>query len=89
MKKHIELKITGKLKNTGIRFHVMSTAYRYNIVGTVKRLSDTEVLISAEGERIPLDNFLTWCKTGPPGGKIENIEYSEGELMNYSSFELI
>ena len=87
--KHVNVKIHGKNKNTGIRFHVMSEAYRFHIKGSVKRLNDELIEIEAEGAEIPLSRFLDWCKTGPPGCKIDNIEFTDREICYYSNFDIV
>ncbi len=87
--RHVNVKIRGKIKNTGIRFHVMSEAYRFHINGEVKRINDELIEIDAEGPEIPLMQFLEWCKIGPPGCIFENVQFTDREICYYTSFNMV
>jgi acylphosphatase len=87
--KHYNITITGRVQRIGYRFSTMQSAYRYGVHGFVKNLDDDKVYIEAEGEENNLQDFLQWCKKGPLGAKVENVDFAEGELKNFKSFDII
>lgn len=88
MKKHFNLTLTGKLKNIGFRFTAMQAAYKYGVTGFTRIKSNGAIYIEVEGEDENLNNFLNWCKTGPVGAVIENMETIEAELKDFTAFDI-
>ena len=86
--KHLRLRIYGRVQRIGFRFHSMQTAYKYNVTGLVRNMSDGSVYIEAEGENGNIDRFVDWCRIGPLGAKIEKFLMEEGEVKNYTSFDI-
>ena len=43
----------------------------------------------AEGEEEHINSFIQWCNRGPMGARVENVEVSEGDLKNFSGFDII
>jgi acylphosphatase len=66
----------------------MQVAYKYKITGLVRNMDDGSVQIEAEGENDNIEKFVDWCKTGPMGAKIEKFMMEEGEVKNYTSFDI-
>jgi acylphosphatase len=87
--KHYNITITGRVQKIGFRFSAMQSAYRYGVHGFVRNTNDDKVYIEAEGEDGNLDGFLQWCNRGPMGAKVEKVEFTEGKLQNFKSFEII
>jgi acylphosphatase len=88
MKKHLNLTISGKLKHIGFRFMAMQAAYKYGVMGFARKKSNGSVYIEVEGEEENLANFLAWCKTGPVGAEIAEIETVEADLKDFTSFDI-
>ncbi|MBC8458202.1 MAG: acylphosphatase [Deltaproteobacteria bacterium] len=77
-----------KNKNIASRFLVMQQAYRYGIKGSVQRKWEGAFFIIAEGEEVPLEQFIFWCKTVQLSG-LECVTLKEMEITYYKSFEII
>lgn len=88
MKKHLKINVNGKVKKVGFRFCTMQAAYKHGIFGFVRNKSNGSVYIEAEGEEEALEHFLEWCKTGPIGANVSSVETEEGEVQNFTSFEI-
>jgi acylphosphatase len=86
---HYKIFITGKVQGVGFRFSAMQAAYRIGILGFAKNQGSDMVYIEAEGEQEQLDQYLNWCRKGPPGSKVENVRFDEGTLRHYTSFEIV
>ncbi len=87
--KHLDLTITGRVQRVGFRFSAMEAAYRYSVRGFVMNSGDKDVMIEAEGTPENLARFLAWCRKGPMGARVENVEIREGEIRNYATFEIV
>lgn len=89
MKKHYNITIFGNVRNVGFRFCAMQRAYIDGVAGYIKYSKNNSIFIEVEGEDNQLQNFLTWCRKGPVGSKVENIEILETEQLNhFSSFDI-
>ena len=80
--------IDGEVQQKGFRFTAMQMAYKFGIRGFVQNRKKHSLYIEAEGEDENLDQFISWCRKGPIGAKVENIEIQEGEFQNYQSFDI-
>jgi len=49
-------------------------AYRFNIRGWVRNLSDGRVEAVFEGERGDVDEMLKFCRRGPVGSVVEGVQ---------------
>lgn len=88
MKKHLNLFITGKVQHIGFRFMTMQAAYKYGVFGFVRNKSNGKIYIEVEGEDENLQNFVAWCKTGPVGAEVTEIETEEADLKDFKSFDI-
>ena len=88
MKKHLNLIISGKVQHIGFRFMAMQAAYKYGVFGFARNKSNGTIYIEAEGEEENLNNFVDWCKVGPVGASIKEIEMVEDEMKDFTSFDV-
>lgn len=87
---HYDIKVTGRVQKVGYRFLSLKTAYELGIRGYVKNLKEKDsIYIEAEGEEDALSSFLVWVRKGPPFAEVKNVEFHEGEVKNYSTFEIV
>jgi len=88
MKQALALTLSGRVQNVGFRFSTVQTAQDLHIKGFVQNKPDRTVYIEAEGDAENLNNFVQWCKKGPPAAKVENIEKQEIPIQNFSDFNV-
>jgi acylphosphatase len=86
--KCIHIHIFGRVQHVGFRFIAMQIAYQRGIRGFIQNKKDGSLYIEAEGEEEQLKAFLEWCKKGPMGSKVKEVTTVEGEIMNFSSFDI-
>jgi len=89
MKKHIVIRITGKVQGVSFRYTTKVVADQMGVRGIVKNEKDGSLYLEAEGDDTLLEVFLEWCHEGPDRAKIENVEVTPGVLKNYENFEII
>ncbi|HAH57094.1 MAG: acylphosphatase [Lentimicrobium sp.] len=88
MKKRIQIYITGNVQRIGFRVQAAENAVKFNIFGKAMYIDDG-ILIDAEGEPEPLNQFLAWCRKGPENCTIDTFAIHEMQPINYSCFEII
>ena len=86
---HVNITISGKVQKIGFRFSAMQYAAENHITGFVKNLENGLVYIEAEGTQEYIDNYIEWCKTGPPWAVVKEISVETGEVKNFTSFDII
>lgn len=89
MEVRVHLKIHGQVQGVFFRRSAKLEAERHGIVGWVKNLGDGSVEIMAQGGKKSIDNFIKWCKGGPPFAKVENVEVEwKKDLDDFVDFEI-
>jgi acylphosphatase len=88
LKKHLAIKIYGRVQNVGFRFYTRKKAAEFGIMGYVKNESDGSVYIEAEGESGNLDEFTSWCYRGPDWARVDEVKINEEPLQDYTSFSV-
>lgn len=87
--KHINIKVSGKVQGVFFRASTKAVADQIGVKGKVKNEKDGSVLIEAEANATMLDMFVEWCNQGPEKAKVESVEVTDGEMQNYTNFEVI
>jgi acylphosphatase len=65
--------ITGRVQGVFYRHSAQQEAMRLGLVGEVRNLPDGSVEAIAEGPRDRLEEFVAWCRRGPPSAEVENV----------------
>ena len=73
----IRITVTGKVYKVGYLYFVKQIADRYHISGNVRYKGNRQVVILASGKEDRLEKFLTYCRLGCLGSKIQNVSVSE------------
>ncbi len=88
MIKHIDILITGNLKEAAFAFLTIKAAHKLNINGYVGYTSEYNILIEAESNESQLNKFIEWCNKEKYGAEIKDIIIKSGDLRNYDTFEM-
>lgn len=86
MIKHLNIKIYGKVQGVFFRAAAQEQARSLGVSGFAKNMPDGSVYIEVEGEESTLEQFLNWCRKGPPVAIVEKIATSQSQLKNFSEF---
>lgn len=90
MKQRLKLKIHGEVQGVFFRSGAKKKADELRLVGWVKNDVLGTVSILAEGEKVYLEDFLSWCEQGSCLGSVKKIDKEWGVAEgNFSSFEII
>src|SRR5690606_13027188 len=87
MKKHLKIRISGKVQGVSFRDSTTAVANQLGIAGFVRTKPDGTVYIEAEGTSPDMSQFLSWCHAGPERAKVERVETEEsGQLQGFTDF---
>jgi len=86
--KHFKLNVFGKVQGVFFRALTKDAAERLGINGFVRNEPDGSVYIEAEGAEEKLNQFIEWCRFGPPRSRVEKFEMTEGEARGFTSFQV-
>jgi len=87
---HVTIQVFGRVQGVFFRASTRDVARQWGILGQVKNLPDGTVLIEAEGSRQLINQLIRWCRNGgPPRGRVERLEVSEGKWQGYTGFDIV
>jgi acylphosphatase len=89
MIKGFQIKIYGKVQHVFFRASVQAEALKNGLSGYVKNLPDGTVYIEVEGEEERLNEFIDWCKTGPPLAMVSSLEKEPKEVVHFKVFQIL
>ena len=88
MKKHFKIKITGRVQGVWYRASTERKAKELGLCGFVKNEPDGSVYAEAEGTDEQLKKLINWCKSGPPLAKVDSVNIEQGEVLDFTDFEV-
>jgi len=69
----VEVVISGRVQGVFYRASAQQEAMRLGLVGEVRNLPDGSVEAIAEGLRERIEDFIAWCRRGPPAAEVDNV----------------
>lgn len=89
-RKRANIKIFGQVQGVFFRRNAKEKADRLGIVGWVRNDRDGSVEVMASGPKEKLNQFIKWCKKGPPLAKVENVEVDWQETdESFDHFDIL
>jgi acylphosphatase len=86
-KRRATLRIRGKVQGVYYRESSRREAMRLGLTGWVRNLSDGSVEAVAEGSPEALEEFIAWCRQGPPQARVTDVERVDSEARgDFSTF---
>ncbi len=89
VKKHFNIKVTGKIQGVFYRDSTKAVADQLGIKGFIRNENDGSVYLEAEGDDFAMTELLDWCHEGPGRARVEHVESTEAEMKNYRNFEAV
>lgn len=73
MQRRLTVAIAGRVQGVYFRASTHDEARRFGLTGWVRNLPDGGVEALFEGEKTMLELMLAWCRTGPPGARVDRV----------------
>jgi len=74
MKVRAHIWVTGLVQGVFFRYATVEEAQRHRVSGWVRNLADGRVEAVLEGEREDVDEVIEFCRRGPPGAHVTDVE---------------
>lgn len=69
--------VHGRVQGVFYRDSCRDEARRLGVRGWVRNRADGTVEVVAEGRRERVDQFLTWCRHGPPRATVTGLDVTD------------
>lgn len=76
------LVIAGIVQGVFFRASAAEAARKHGVCGWVKNTPDGTVEAIAEGEESAVNNFIGWCRIGPPRARVDSVDVRWEEYKN-------
>ncbi|HPJ94598.1 MAG TPA: acylphosphatase [Deltaproteobacteria bacterium] len=87
--KALHLTIHGRVQGVWFRATTREMAQKYRIMGWVRNTTDGSVEAHIQGEESAVDKMLSWCRQGPPGARVDDVDVRDVDLMDdYKAFNI-
>jgi acylphosphatase len=87
MNQRVHVIVRGRVQGVYFRASARDRARQLGLSGWVRNCRDGSVEILAEGEKNRLEQLVTWCRSGPPGAVVTDldVEWQEasGECVGF------
>lgn len=88
MKSRAHVLISGRVQGVFFRYGTRDLAVELGVKGWVRNLPDGRVEAVFEGDREKVERMVEFCRTGPPGAIVEDVEVKwepyKGEFSGFS-----
>jgi acylphosphatase len=68
------LTITGLVQGVAYRMNAQDEGIRLGLVGKVRNRHDGSVEALVEGPREAVEDFIRWCRRGPPAARVADVQ---------------
>jgi len=75
----VHVYVSGRVQGVFFRYETRREARKRNVKGWVRNLPDGRVEALFEGEEEKVLELIEFCKHGPPGARVTNVEVEWGE----------
>lgn len=87
--KALHLMIRGRVQGVWFRASTQDTARQLKIRGWVRNTPDGAVEAHIQGDDAAVGAMLAWCRQGPPGARVDDIDISEAApVEEFKSFNI-
>jgi acylphosphatase len=80
------LTITGRVQGVGYRAFAAAEAARLGVTGWVRNRADRSVEAVVAGPQQALDSLVMRLNVGPPGSRVDMLEWRIAEVPDSSGF---
>ncbi|MFI5171693.1 MAG: acylphosphatase [Chitinophagales bacterium] len=84
---HKRIRVSGKVQGVFYRASAKRKADELDLIGWVKNDDDGTISIYVAGEEEIVNEFIEWCKTGPPMAEVSKVDVEEAEEEKLNGFE--
>ncbi|MDQ6642548.1 MAG: acylphosphatase [Actinomycetota bacterium] len=84
----VDVRIVGRVQGVSFRWICQQEAERREVRGWIRNEPDESVAAHFEGDRDAVDELVAWCRSGPPGARVEDLDVDHVEPAHARNFEI-
>jgi acylphosphatase len=69
-----EVLVRGRVQGVFFRASAQQEGLSLGLTGEISNLPDGSVEAIVEGEKRAVDDFVAWCRRGPPAAQVEEVQ---------------
>lgn len=82
--------VSGRVQGVFFRSSMKQVADENNVLGWVRNLKDGKVEALVQGRKLDVERVLEWCRIGPAGAKVDDVETNELEdSQTFRNFSIL
>jgi acylphosphatase len=78
----VSLKVAGRVQGVYYRAAARQRAQQLGLTGWVMNCPDGSVEVIAEGAVAKLEEFIAWCREGPPDARVVDVSVEWRDAQN-------
>ena len=85
----IQLLIRGKVQGVFYRASARDMAEQFGVTGWIKNTSEGDVEALASGNEEQLQQFIDWCRSGPPHAAVTDVAVKRINEQAFEKFRIV
>jgi acylphosphatase len=86
--KRVQVRITGRVQGVFFRAEAQARAESLGLAGWIGNAEDGSVEAVFEGDDHRVDSMVGWCRRGPSGAHVEDVEVEPEEPTGETGFDV-
>jgi acylphosphatase len=82
------VRVAGTVQGVGFRYFAASRARSLGVAGWIRNEPGGEVTAAFEGSREQVESMVDWCRRGPPGAYVDDLQVTWSEPAGDSGFRV-
>jgi acylphosphatase len=87
--KRVRVTVRGRVQGVFFRADARSRAESLGLSGWIRNAADGSVEAVFEGEPERVDSMVEWCRRGPSGASVDEVEAAEEEPQAARGFRVL
>lgn len=84
----VHIVVRGRVQGVWFRASAQERASGLHLTGWVRNRPDGAVELHAEGDPEKLDQFIQWCREGPPAAKVTRLDTRSVDPQGMETFDI-
>jgi acylphosphatase len=86
--KRVHVHVTGRVQGVFFRAGAGARAESLGLAGWIRNASDGSVEAVFEGEPERVDSMVAWCRRGPAGAEVDDVEVVQEDSVGEQGFRV-
>jgi acylphosphatase len=87
-RKRVRVRVRGRVQGVFFRAEAQSRAESLGLGGSIRNLADGSVEAVFEGDEQRVQSMVEWCRRGPRGAEVDDVQTTEEAPVDETRFEV-